>query len=233
MNFTTAYVTDRGKRNSNQDSLLIKKGDYFGKKSILLAVADGVGGLSSGEIASGTVVNDLSKLYQNIISSDNKKSLDDILRDILFVLDNSHMKINTHIINTGEQMGSTVALLFICGKEYVAVNVGDTRLYCYTNDICKQLNIDDSCGNHVLTQCLGARQNMKPHVYRGKIKEDIGFLICSDGFYDKLESHELVDILKKDRNKDEQMIILEKYKNIVLNRDEKDNMSAVTLRIGC
>ena len=232
MNYVTAYVTDKGKRNSNQDSLLIKNGEYFGKKCLLLAVADGVGGLSSGELASGTVVNDLSEWFMKLISSGNEKSIEVIAKEIRDVLENSHIKINTYILNTGKQLGSTIVLLFICGTDYVAINVGDSRLYSYKDGICEQINIDDSCGNHVLTQCIGARQNMKPHEYRGMISIGMSFLLCSDGFYDKIEAKELDDILAIDRSKEDQMIELEKYKNVVLQREEKDNMTAVTLRIG-
>lgn len=232
MNYTTAYVTDRGKRNSNQDSLLIKSGEYFGKKCLLLAVADGVGGLSSGEMASGTVVNDLSEWFHKMISSNKEKNIDLIVKEIQDVLELSHIKINTYIINNGNQLGSTVVLLFICGTEYIGINVGDSRLYRFKDGVCKQINVDDSCGNHVLTQCIGARQSMQPHIYSGKICNDTGFLLCSDGFYSKIEENELDDILCVERNKEEQKMTLERYKNIILNRDEKDNMTAVTLRVG-
>lgn len=232
MNYTTAYVTDRGKRNSNQDSLVIKRGEYFGKKCLLIAVADGVGGLSSGELASGTVVNDLSEWFQKLLASSKEKHMDVITKEIQDVLELSHIKINTYIINTGEQLGSTVVLLFICGTEYAAINVGDSRIYSYRDGECKQINVDDSCGNHVLTQCIGARQSMKPHIYGGRLCDDMGFLLCSDGFYGKIEESEVEDILRIDRNKEEQQLTLERYKNVMLNREEKDNMTAVTLRIG-
>lgn len=232
MNYTTAYVTDKGKRNSNQDSLLIKKGEYLGKNCMLLAVADGVGGLSDGEIASGTVVNDLSKWFVRFLSSASEKDMNNIASEIQIVLEESHTKINTYIYNTGNQMGSTIVLVFIYGSDYIAVNAGDSRLYIFDTNTSKQVNIDDSCGNHVLTQCIGARQNMKPHIYKGSICENMGFLLCSDGFYSKMQDSEVEDILSIDRSKDEQMITLERYKNIMLNREEKDNMTAVTLKIG-
>lgn len=47
-----------------------------------------------------------------------------------------------------------------------------------------------------------------------------------------MQDSEVEDILSIDRSKDEQMITLERYKNIMLNREEKDNMTAVTLKIG-
>ncbi|MCQ2540988.1 MAG: serine/threonine-protein phosphatase [Lachnospiraceae bacterium] len=232
MKYTTAYVTDKGKRNSNQDSLLIKKGEYFGKTCMLLAVADGVGGLSDGEIASGTVVNDLSEWFVRLLASGKEKDINAICTEIQDVLSQAHTKINTYIFNTGNQLGSTVVLVFICESRYIAINVGDSRLYMFDSGACRQINVDDSCGNHVLTQCIGARQNMQPHIYDGIISEGVGFLLCSDGFYGKIEESEIKDILEQYRSKEDQMVVLEKYKNIMLSREEKDNMTAVTLQIG-
>ena len=57
----TFYLTDAGKiRSHNEDSVIITKnpaGDY------LMAVADGMGGHSAGEVASSLTITHLSKCF--------------------------------------------------------------------------------------------------------------------------------------------------------------------------
>ncbi|MCL0048437.1 hypothetical protein M1N89_00850 [Dehalococcoidia bacterium] len=51
-----AFLTDIGKRANNEDSLAVKRfGDIY-----LLAVADGLGGHSAGETASGLAVMEVN-----------------------------------------------------------------------------------------------------------------------------------------------------------------------------
>jgi len=57
MNFMIAAHSDVGiKKNTNQDSLLIKVAQTNRGKVCLCVVCDGMGGLSKGELASATVI---------------------------------------------------------------------------------------------------------------------------------------------------------------------------------
>lgn len=231
MEYMTVYFTDKGQRNSNQDSLTIKSTEHMGKKFILLAVADGVGGLALGEVASGTVVNDLSKQFENLASSNETLSMKSIITAIKATLQASHEKINAHINECGKKLASTVVLIVIYGKDYVVMNVGDSRSYRYYKDRLMQITQDDSCGDHVLTQCIGANQDMVPHVYEGKIVAGMSFLLCSDGFYGCAEDIELQELLSANCDKDMLKRMLDDYKKRSIDRGEKDNMTAIVFKV--
>ena len=56
------YLTDAGKvRNHNEDSVIIVKND---EDSYLMAIADGMGGHSAGEVASSIAIGHLGKYFK-------------------------------------------------------------------------------------------------------------------------------------------------------------------------
>ena len=76
----TFYLTDAGKiRSHNEDSVIITKnqsGDY------LMAVADGMGGHSAGEIASSIVITHLSKCFNESFCNMEKSKAVDWIREM-------------------------------------------------------------------------------------------------------------------------------------------------------
>ena len=68
MKYTFSANSFIGKRDVNQDSVLVKHATY-GKKEILLAiVCDGVGGLYRGELASGMVIKRFNNWFEQNLS---------------------------------------------------------------------------------------------------------------------------------------------------------------------
>lgn len=231
MRYITAYYTDKGQRNSNQDSLVIKAMDHAGRKLILLAVADGVGGLELGELASGTVVNDLSKAFENLGTIDGELTRDRIISNIRSTLAASHDKINEYISKSGKQIASTVVLIAIYGDSYIAMNAGDSRLYRMHGSDLERVTEDDNCGGHVLTQCIGANQQLVPHIYEGELAAHMSFLLCSDGFYGLMEDSELRQLLESRDDKATLTTWLSAKGQELMARGERDNMTAVVFRV--
>ena len=65
MNFKISTHTDKGiKKDTNQDSLLIKVAQTDYGKVLLAAVCDGMGGLAKGEVASAALVRMLSSWFE-------------------------------------------------------------------------------------------------------------------------------------------------------------------------
>ena len=61
MNYITGVVNDIGiEKETNQDSVLLKTGNYGNYNIAFSVVCDGMGGLSEGELASAHVVTKLS-----------------------------------------------------------------------------------------------------------------------------------------------------------------------------
>ena len=105
------HHTHRGPRETNQDAVLsIELPD----DRWLLAVADGMGGLAEGELASETA---LGALYRSLLDG---VDLVDAVREA-----NAAVNREAH----GEVMGTTLVSAVISGPKAEIVNVGDSRAY--------------------------------------------------------------------------------------------------------
>ncbi len=89
-----------------------------------------------------------------------------------------------------------------------------------------------SDGKNGLTKCLGSFPFQKPDIRFGKIRGKCGFLLCSDGFYRK-QSVENLALLSPEQAGGEEQIErrLEEMGQAALRRGEKDNMSAVYIKV--
>ena len=111
----TFYLTDAGKvRSHNEDSVIITKnqnGDY------LMAVADGMGGHSAGEVASSIVISHISKCFNDQFIDMSKSAAVDWIRkmatevnDLIFEYANVHAE--------SKGMGTTLVLAIVT-KNYI------------------------------------------------------------------------------------------------------------------
>ena len=66
MHYMATADTDIGiKKQTNQDSILIKHGQYEKGEILLAVICDGMGGLKKGEVASATVVKAFSEWFDS------------------------------------------------------------------------------------------------------------------------------------------------------------------------
>lgn len=73
----------------------------------------------------------------------------------------------------------------------VVFNIGDSRIYDFSNQYLQAITIDDSLpGNrNVITKCLGMEGLSYSDLYQKEIEYGYGLLLCSDGFYKNLEEN--------------------------------------------
>lgn len=188
------YYTGIGPRSSNQD--------YYMSAScgagLLLAVADGVGGNNGGEIASKLAISTFYKSFSNSVEKNSiKESLEISMKS-------AHEALITQGSSAPElkNMATTLTVAFIKNKQMHVVHAGDSRLYVIRGMGLKQLTIDDTEVNklvsegvlskeealvyprkNILTNALGIKDGF---TYQSKIftvKPDDRVLILSDGFY--------------------------------------------------
>jgi serine/threonine protein phosphatase PrpC len=254
MKFTVGYHTDAGLRKKiNQDSLLIKTAKSPYGRLGLFIVCDGMGGLSSGELASGTVINGMSKWFDEILSHINFNTVDkdDLYKFICGQVMDLNNKIFEYGIMQNQKLGTTLTLCLFVHNKYYIIQVGDSRAYKIVNNV-EQLTKDqtfvqrevdrgnitmEEAINHprknVLLQCIGARKEVEPVMVTGELKGNEVFLICSDGFYRKLSNNEILNELRwSNLNNSEQ--IKSKTKNfidLVKNREERDNITGLIVKV--
>lgn len=247
INYIFNYITVKSlKRDINQDAYYLNKYSKGRKKIVLAAIADGMGGLSSGNIASKIAMKELSIWWSSLEKKKfnfSKSFLLDDLDKVFYKINNSILKYST---DNNEKMGTTLAVVFIMGKNVIIKNIGDTRVYL-ANDKTRVLSFDHTWVNnqiiegklnpkdamnhpksHVLTQCLGVKSELNIYTSNASIKENDLIIICSDGFYKKLDVNQLkVELDTLNINVEE---FLEQVTQELRNANERDDITVIIIR---
>ncbi len=251
MKFMATADTDIGKRaNGNQDSVLIRHRESAQGEVLLCVICDGLGGLSSGELASATVVRTFADWFDREMSKD--ASVPDIQKTARrwgTMLND----INRTLLLYGEKkkihLGSTFSGILFAGERYLICHVGDSRIY-HIGGHTEQLTEDQTLAarevregrltkrrarqderKHILLQCVGASASVTPQIKAGQTKQGI-YLLCSDGLYHETTGRELKNILRPDVMEDRRTMhdgaryLIE----LVKSRGETDNISVVVIR---
>lgn len=187
----------------------IKNQDYLGaftlsNGSLVLMVADGMGGGEAGEIASKMVIEYLKKYLHSILIS--PETIEDQLRVGVF---NAHKKILTYIEEHNlKSMGSTLSMsILFPNRELYIAHVGDSRIYEHEKQgELRQLSEDHSYPEvlfrlgkiseqekenyqkNIVVYILGKRSLKKEEIciYKSYLYSDTELLLCSDGFWDMI-----------------------------------------------
>lgn len=254
MNFIVGYDTDIGiRKNVNQDAILIKSAKSPYGRIGLFVICDGMGGLSLGEVASSTAVRYISKWFDEEVPNIDFDVVDS--EYIYNEISNLISCINKKILSFGESenktLGTTLTLYLLVNNKYYIMQVGDSRAYkidSHTYQLTKdqtyvQREVDrgnltkEEAENHpkrnVLLQCIGAREEVEPVMNTGEIEDNEVYLICSDGFYKRLDEDEISDDLNPSKLNSEDDITV-KVKEIVKrvkSRNERDNISAIVVKV--
>lgn len=240
--------TDVGdKKQTNQDSILVKTGVIENKTVGLYIVADGCGGLAFGEEISNLAVTHFSRIWKRELAEvlKNKRYED---REIDAILERAIADINASAKNFGTQVeskvGSTLSLLLTIDKKYYIKNVGDSRIYLCRKGKLSQLTEDQSLvadmirngeltreeakkfkKKNVLTMCIGVFDKIMTYTKIGKLKSGDSFLLCCDGLHNKVTEKDICEIIE-DRgiafeNKCEVM------RNKIAQGEANDNVSSI------
>ena len=174
-----------------------------GNRAPAMAVFDGMGGESCGEIAAFLASEEFGKFYNA-----NKRMLRDMPEDFI---DDVCEKMNQAVCRYGTDhhiwsMGSTMAMLLFTPESMFACNLGDSRIYFMDGGKLQQISTDHvfggtAVGKAPLTQYLGLPeelQRLEPSVTEIEHKEGYRYLLCSDGVTDMLSDSEIEAILSQD-----------------------------------
>ncbi|MGI5212519.1 BofC C-terminal domain-containing protein [Plantactinospora sp. CA-290183] len=204
MTLTLRYAahSDRGLiRDGNQDSV------YAGPR--LLAVADGMGGMAAGDVASNIVIGAMAPLDEDVPGD----ALVDALRS---AVDTANQQLrdtvdaNPHL----EGMGTTLTALLFSGSKIGMVHIGDSRAYLLREGEFAQITKDDTyvqmlvdegrisleeASSHpqrsLLTRALDGRDIDPEYSVRQVLPGD-RYLICSDGLSGVVSAETIADALR-------------------------------------
>ncbi|MGH9344993.1 MAG: PP2C family protein-serine/threonine phosphatase [Terriglobia bacterium] len=218
-------LTDIGqKRKNNEDNLLMfpldgevlrqgAEGFTFSLTGpgLLLAVADGMGGHQSGEVASRLCVETLGEELVKLLpeESGSPESIESALRAAVeathsLIFDASQKD------PALEGMGCTLTGVLLSRRYACIAQVGDSRAYLFRENKLAQLTEDQTVGNllrstentrfgdrvnDILTQAMGAQQNLNVVMSSSGLQPADCLLICCDGLYKIVSDPEIAAIL--------------------------------------
>lgn len=107
--------------------------DVLAARGLIAAVADGIGGLSNGDIASGAVVR---CVYEGFMKQDNTASPSDRLLELAAAAQRELLDMNRQ----GAHTGSTLACVLIEGWRMWLMSIGDSRICLYRTGTLLMLN---------------------------------------------------------------------------------------------
>jgi protein phosphatase len=193
--------------------------------SFAFAVCDGMGGAKAGEYASNIALEKITRLlprFRQPPSGDPEKSHAETLAELF-------LQVHRALVYLGgsydeiEGMQTTMSLAWFAQGWMYFGHIGDSRIYHLSRRAgeIKQLTPDDTYvgwllrngqineyearthpRRNVLQRALGGQnQFVTPHTGAVKCERGDFFLICTDGLYEGLFDHALVELLRADANK--------------------------------
>jgi serine/threonine protein phosphatase PrpC len=202
--------TDLGRvRENNEDKFDFLEPDDPGVLSLkgrFYAVADGMGGHSSGQIASELALKTAFRVYYGDSAADPESSLLRALTDA-----NAYLLDVARTIADRHGMGTTFTGGVVRDDDLIVIHVGDSRLYRLRSGGIEQLTEDHSWVaeqvrrgvlteeeanaspfRNVITRSLGVTPDLEADLFRVKLQRGDRFLFCSDGLSGMVPDDELL-----------------------------------------
>jgi protein phosphatase len=246
-------LTDPGTtRTSNEDSLFVD--ETLG----LFVVADGMGGHAAGEVASRLAVEAVEGFIRRSQSEQEFSWPYGIDATLSYESNRLRTAIglaNRRVFRAAEShddytgMGSTVVAALVSGRKLSVGNVGDSRLYLWSDSTLTLLTVDDTWigmlrahntsldpevlarhpMRHVLTNVLGAREETAVRVTERELRAGDLLLLCSDGLHGPVPDDVIAAHLGAAGD------LAEAANRLVreaLDRGGRDNVTALLVRLG-
>jgi serine/threonine protein phosphatase PrpC len=212
MRIEVAGLTHVGmKRNHNEDNYLLLPEEN------LCCVADGMGGHSSGEIASKIAVEELGEFFK--MTSRDQDATWPFKMDKTRNYDENRLATGIKLANSDSKykgMGTTIVTVHFANSTAYVGHVGDSRVYFFREGTLKQVTEDHSLLNdylkakkltpeeienfphkNVIVRALGMKESVVVDVTRIEPKEGDIFLLCSDGLSGMVTDAQMQDVLSR------------------------------------
>ena len=236
MKFRTAYISNAGGREKNDDTVLIR---HESSKACVF-VGDGLGGYDGGRQASMSAA-------KAVMEYSRKQSLlsEDAMKEAVKLAEQAVRKMQA--LHRG-QMKTTLVLLSAEGENARWAHVGDSRLYCFQKGKLLVQTMDHSVSQVAVLMGEISQNQIRFHEDRNRVLRALGsdnarpdvspiqdisngtyaFLLCTDGFWEYVYEKEMEDTLKAVDNPEAWLTAME---HLLLQRvpKEHDNYSAAAV----
>ncbi len=233
-----AVKSDIGKRVHNEDSYLLSEKSEL---PALFAVADGMGGHAAGSVASSLLVEKLSP-FDRAVEPNRELEL------LRHAIENA----NLAVYRASEKdralrgMGTTLVAALILGHDYIAANVGDSRMYHFSGKTLDTVTTDHSLVEQLVLAGAITKDEARVHPQRNIITRAMGvspvvdvdlfervwnpgdiLVLCSDGLHGAVEEEDLVSVLSSGRSLESMCELLVQ---LALDNGGTDNITVILIR---
>jgi PPM family protein phosphatase len=215
-----------------------------------MLVADGMGGMAAGEVASRLA---LKKLVELIVDTSDWTLALQRERDVKIVLtrmtdrflqidDTLRKEVDNDASLQG--MGTTLTIAGAMGTDLVIGHVGDSRAYLFRDGALEQLTTDHTLAQalidagvanrddpasrsmrHVLTAAVGSLgSQVVPQVQRYKLHPGDQLLLCTDGLTETVEDETISKVLRQQKSAQD---ACQELVNLALAGGGADNITVV------
>lgn len=232
-----AGITHVGKVRSTNE-------DQFVADLPVFLVADGMGGHECGDVASALVAD----AFQSLVGRDIV-AIDDVEQTVIDA--NFAVRRAAASRRSERAMGTTLVALVLVGgqgiERWVAVNVGDSRLYRFSAGVLVQITTDHSVvqemvaagsitesearthpERNVVTRAMGISEGIVADFALLDVRDGDRFLLCSDGVYGELADEQLRVLLARTGGPAQaaQVVV-----DAVLRSEARDNLTVVVVDV--
>ncbi|MBB1063752.1 Stp1/IreP family PP2C-type Ser/Thr phosphatase [Limosilactobacillus fastidiosus] len=236
-----AYQTDIGHlRKENQDRVAKFTAP---DGTILVVVADGIGGSRGGDVAAQVTVESLGRQFQAASPNSSLEAIRWFAREVQLINDEILKKSKKSPKYQG--MGTTMVATIIFERAMVVANIGDSRGYVLHGDMLTQVTIDHSLvnelvkhgditeeearnypQNNIITRAIGASADARIEVNRFKIAPGDQFLLCTDGLSKMVTRDQMKKVLESG------LSVAEKCSQLVKMANDAGGPDNITVLIG-
>jgi len=241
-------ATDFGKvRTNNEDAMgafIPSSRQQARSHGYLFAVADGVGGMDLGEVASSTAI---ATLMQGFASAQAGTLLAGLVPRLI-----QHANAAVHDCTLapefrGKRMATTLVACALRHDQAIVSHVGDSRCYLVRNGQAKQVTQDhtwvaqqrklgiisaaevaESESRHVLTRSLGPEMFVSPDTTTLPLQAGDTLVLSTDGVHDELSERAIAAIVSQKKGVEE---IARELVARAVEIDGGDNTTAQVIRV--
>jgi len=209
-----------------------------GKRGVLLAVSDGMGGHQAGEVASALVVESLRRSMAQQPAPGSSDAL----------LEKAALRANLDVWTAArapgrEHMGATLTAVFIHDRTAHIAEVGDSRAYLVRSGHIKQVTRDQSyvqlmldAGqmspeqaktsefSSVILQAMGLKESVQIALGRLDLRQRDCFILCSDGLSSLVSAEEIREIVLSSGPPD---AVCDRLVDLSMKRGGGDNVTVI------
>ncbi|WP_283586356.1 Stp1/IreP family PP2C-type Ser/Thr phosphatase [Limosilactobacillus vaginalis] len=236
-----AYQTDIGhQRKENQDRVAKFTAP---DGTLLVVVADGIGGSRSGDVAAQITVDHLGRQFQAASPNSSLEAIRWFAREVQLINDEILQKSTENPKYQG--MGTTLVAAIIFDQAMVVANIGDSRGYVLHDNLLTQVTIDHSLvnelvkhgditeeearnypQNNIITRAIGVSADARVEVNRFDLGAGDQILLCSDGLSKMITREQMMGVLESD------LSLTEKCSQLIKMANEAGGPDNITVLIG-